>query len=77
MRLIAKSGTHESYRNEDIKFYIDSYINTLEKVELTASTTILRGFQNKEYRFTIPKFQLAEKQGYRQLQSVLRFTQTH
>ena len=44
MRLIAKSGTHESYRNEDIKFYIDSYINTLEKVELTASTTILRGF---------------------------------
>ena len=37
MCLLAKFGGHGTYRNEDIKFYINSYMNTLEKVEVTAS----------------------------------------
>ena len=33
-----KSGDHKSYRNGDINFYTNSYINTLGKAELTTST---------------------------------------
>ena len=37
MYLFAKSGDHTSYRNEVINFYINPYMDTLEKSELTAS----------------------------------------
>ena len=37
MYLLAKSGDNRSYRNADINFYTNSYIDTLEKAELTAS----------------------------------------
>ena len=37
MYLLTKFGDHRSYRNGDINSYINSYMDTLEKVELTAS----------------------------------------
>ena len=37
MYLFAKFGGHTSYRNEIINSYINSYMDTLEKTELTAS----------------------------------------
>ena len=58
-------------------------MDTLQKAQVIASTAILRDFQNHEYRFTVPKSRarLAEKpaegeQEHRQLQRVIRFTQT-
>ena len=39
MYLLVKIGGHRSYRNGDIKCYITSYMNTLEKAEL-ATTSI-------------------------------------
>ena len=59
-------------------------MDTLEKAQVIASTAILIDFQNHEYRFTVPKSRtrLAEKpaeeveQEHRQLQRVIRFTQT-
>ena len=38
MYLLTNFGDHRSYRNGDINFYINSYMDTLEKVELTTST---------------------------------------
>ena len=52
-----------------------------EKLNSPPQPALLRDFRNQEYRFTILKFQtrLAEKRDeegeYRQLLSVLRFTQ--
>ena len=81
MYLLAKFGGHRSYGNEDIIFYINSHINTLEKAEPIAQSYILREFQNQEHWFSTPKSRtwLAEKleeEEYRQLQSVMRFTLT-
>ena len=84
MCLPATSGGSRSYGNEDINFYTNSYMNTSEKVELTASICHI---DNQEYRFTNPKCRtrLVEKrktedkgeEDHRQLQSVMCFMQTH
>ena len=37
MYLLAKFDNHRSYRNEDIKFYVNNYMGTLERADLTAS----------------------------------------
>ena len=37
MYLLAKFGSHRSYRNGDVNYYISSYKDTLEKAELTTS----------------------------------------
>ena len=36
MYLLTKFVDHRSYRNRDVKSYINSYMGTLQKVELTA-----------------------------------------
>ena len=33
--MLAKFGDHRSYRNGDIDFFTNSYMDTLEKAELT------------------------------------------
>ena len=84
MYLFAKFGGHNSYENEDINSYVNSYMTTSEKARLTASICILWRFQNQEYQFTIPKSRtwLAEKEQQKeekdhwQLQSVMNFRQT-
>ena len=37
MYLLAKFGGHRSYKDGDISSFINSYMDTLEKIELTAS----------------------------------------
>ena len=37
MYLLGKFGDHRSYRNGDINFFISSYMDILERAELTAS----------------------------------------
>ena len=37
MYLLAKFGGHKSYRNGYVNLYINYYMDTLEKAELTAS----------------------------------------
>ena len=44
MYLLAKSGDLRSNRKGDTNSYINSYMDTLEKAELIASTTLLRDF---------------------------------
>ena len=59
-------------------------MNTFKKLKSPPQSSILRNFQNQKYRFKIPKSRtrLAEKrkegkgEEHRQLQSVMRFTQT-
>ena len=59
MYLLAKFGGHRSYRNGDINSYINSYMDTLEKNDLTVSIRhILQDFQNQEFQFTISKSQI-------------------
>ena len=41
MYLLAKLGDHRFYRTGDINSYINSYMDTLENAEVTASTAIL------------------------------------
>ena len=51
-----------------------------KKLNSPSQSTILRDFQNQEYRFITPKSrtQLTEKQEeYRQLQSVMRFSRKY
>ena len=74
MYQLAKFGSHRSYGNGDFNSCINSYMNILEKAELTASKSGIP--------FTIPKFltRLAEKreeeEEHRQLQSVMCSTHT-
>ena len=44
MYLLAKLGGHSSYGNGDINSYINSYMNTLEKAELTTSIRHMERF---------------------------------
>ena len=44
MCLIAKSGGFRSHGNEDINSYVNSYTNTSEKAEPTASTRFIKRF---------------------------------
>ena len=44
MYLLAKFGSHRSYGNGDIKSYFSSYMNTLEKAELSASVRQIERF---------------------------------
>ena len=79
-------GSHRSYdENGDINSYISCYINSLEKAEHATSVRRIKRSLNQEHRFAISKSrkQLAEKreeggeqEEHRQLQCILRFTQT-
>ena len=55
MYLTAKSGGFRSHGNEDINSYVNSYTNTSEKAEPTASTRFIKRFSNQEYHLTILK----------------------
>ena len=44
MYLLLKFDGYRSYGNEDINFYINSYINACEKAELTASIHYIERF---------------------------------
>ena len=44
MYLLAKLGGHSSYGNGDINSYINSFMNTLEKAELTTSIRHIERF---------------------------------
>ena len=44
MYLLFKIGDQRSYRNGDINFNINSYMDTLEKDELTTSTHVIGKF---------------------------------
>ena len=48
MYLLAKCSVHRSFGNLDINSYINSYLNTFEKAEVTTSIHLLRDFQNHE-----------------------------
>ena len=48
MFLLAKFVGHRSYRNGEISFYISSYMDTLEKAELTASIRHIARFLKSE-----------------------------
>ena len=63
--MFAKFGTHRSYGNRNIISYINSYMNTLEKIARTALVHHFENFQNHEYLFTTAKSpaQMAEKTG--------------
>ena len=80
MYLLAKFGDHKSYRNGDVNSF-NFYMDTLEKAELTASIRCIgrfiksgRPIYNSEVPDTAGKKQKEEE--HRQVQSVLRFTQT-
>ena len=46
MYQIALFGGHSSYRNGNINFYVNSYMDTLEKCELAATIRHIAGFLN-------------------------------
>ena len=80
MYLLAKFGDHKPYRNGDVNSF-NFYMDTLEKAELTASIRCIgrfiksgRPIYNSEVPDTAGKKQKEEE--HRQVQSVLRFTQT-
>ena len=82
MYLLVKFGSHRSYGNGDMNSFISSYMNTLEKAELTTSDRHYERFPNQDYQFTIPKSQTRlvekreeEEEERRQLQRIMRFTQ--
>ena len=84
MYLLVKFGSHRSYGNGDMNSFISSYMNTLEKAELTSSDRHFERFPNQDYQFTIPKSQTRlvkkqeeeeEEEERRQLQRIMRFTQ--
>ena len=51
MSILAKFGNHRYYRNGDINSYINSYMDTLNKCELTASIPhIARFFIDLQFR---------------------------
>ena len=76
MYLLTKFGDHKSYRNGDINSYINSYMDTLEKVELTASIRHIAIFLKSEipiYNSEVPtgrKIRRRRKKKRTQLQSV-------
>ena len=85
MYRLAKFGGHKSYRNEDIDCYISSYIDTLKKAKLTISIRHIARFfksgiliHNSEIRDTAGRKTKREggEEEHRQLQSIMRFTQT-
>ena len=49
MYLLAKLGGHSSYGNGDINSYISSYMDALEKAELSTSVRHIERFLNQEY----------------------------
>ena len=78
-------GSHRSYENGDINSNISCYIDSLKKAEHATLVLRIERFLNQEHRFEISKSrkQLAEKreeggeqEEHRQLQCILRFTQT-
>ena len=80
MYLLAKFGDHKPYRNGDVNSF-NFYMDTLEKAEPTASIRCIgrfiksgRPIYNSEVPDTAGKKQKEEE--HRQVQSVLRFTQT-
>ena len=80
MYLIAKSGGHGSYGNGDINSFINFYINTSERVEVTASIRHIERFSKSGlaiYNSEVPET-VGRKKGeeHRQLQSVMYFMQT-
>ena len=85
MYLTARFDDRRSYRNGDISSYISSYINsyvdTLEKAELIASVWHIVRFLKSGiliYNSEVPDMtgRRRREEEHRQLQSVLRFTQT-
>ena len=79
MYLLTKFGGHMSYGNGDINFYIISYMETLEKAEFITSICGPARFLKSVISIDILRKTFAEKQQeeeYKQLQSVLCFTQT-
>ena len=72
------------WKRRNVVFYIYSSMNTFKKLKSPPQSSILRNVQNQKYRFKIPKSRtrLAEKrkegkeEEHKQLQSVMRFTQT-
>ena len=81
MYLLAKFGDHRCHRNGDINSYINSNIYTLENAQLTATIRHIARFlksgipiYNTVVQDTAGKKKQQEE--HRQLQSVLRFTQT-
>ena len=56
MYRLSKFRDHKPYRNGDINSYINSYVNTLEKAELTASIRHIAMFLKSEipiYNFEV------------------------
>ena len=80
MYLPAKFGGHKSYGSGDIDYYISYYMDTLEKVELTASINHIAKFLKLEipiWNSEVPAENREEgEEEERQLQSIIRFAQT-
>ena len=62
MQLRAKLGGHSSYGNADINSYTNSYIDTSEKAELTASNNHIERFSKSGIPLYKSRTRLAEKQ---------------
>ena len=57
MYLLVKSGGPNPYRNGDFSFQINSYMNALEKAELTTSVSHIERFSKSGmpiYNFNVP-----------------------
>ena len=80
MYLLAKFGGHKSYGSGDIDYYISYYMDTLEKVELTASISHIARFLKLEIPICNSEVPAENREvgeeEERQLQSIMRFAQT-
>ena len=79
MYLLAKSGDIGSCKNEDINSYNNSFVDTFEKAELTASIRHAVRFLKLGipiYNSEIPDTAGRKARRTTQLQSVMRFTKT-
>ena len=85
MYLIAKFDDHRSNRNGDKNSFINSYMGTLEKAEVTTSIHHIGRFLKSgipSYNSEVPDTasrktkEEEEEEEHRQLQSVILFTQT-
>ena len=83
MYLLAKFSDHRSYKNGDGNSYIKSYRDALQKAELTALIRHIARFlisgipiYNSEFPYTAGRKTTTTRKEHRQLQSVLRVTQT-
>ena len=55
MYLLANFGGQRSYGNGNINSYINPFMNSSEKAEISPSIRHIENFQNQEYQFTILK----------------------